>query len=208
MCGKTTLDRQLMTKGNVRPIDESNRTHHKKKRLSNKYILPQVTAKRVRSRGLKRTVLSSDVGGHVEYHNLWLRDIFHRNVKTIIVVIDDRHLLDPQNTDNQVAMGYLVDALINRKKPKRLGFWKRFKRRNYTPHRVLLLANKADEWLNDDYSFEMWERGMISHHPIFEAFQQPLYSLQECNIPTRVDACSASIGWNVEEAIIRGIEDT
>jgi hypothetical protein len=208
LSGKTTLDKQLFTPGEVRPIPESQRTHHKKARIRNRYIMPEPTAKRIRSRGLKRTVISRDLGGHTEYHHMWLRDMFDRKVNTVIVVIDHRHMLDSNNTENQVAFGYLVESLKNGKRPKHLSLWKRWRRRKYAPHRIILLANKADVWLNDEASFDMWQRGTVVKHPIFDAFREHLYSLQELGIPTRVDACSAVVGWNVEEAIMRGIEDT
>ena len=43
MTGKTTLDKQLTTQGEVRPLGDDERTHHKKKRKG--YVLPEATAK-------------------------------------------------------------------------------------------------------------------------------------------------------------------
>ena len=207
LSGKTTMDKQLFTPGEIRPIPKDRRTHHKKAMLRNRYVLPQATAKRIRSRGLKRTIVSRDLGGHTEYHNMWLRDMFDRKVQTVIVVGDHRHLLDGNNTDNQVAFGYLVQALKNGKKPKHLSLWKRWRRRKYAPQRIILLVNKADLWLDDEMAFDMWQQGTIVKHPVFDAFREGLYSLQELGIPTRVDACSATVGWNVEEAIMKGIDN-
>ena len=137
MTGKTTLDKQLTTHGEVRPLGDDERTHHKKKRKG--YVLPEATAKRIRSHGLKRTVVSRDMGGHVEYQSSWLKDMWQRKVKTI--------------------------------------------------------------------AYELWEKGFIVRHSIFDAFRQTLYEFQEANIPVRVDACAASIGWNVDDAIFKGLMD-
>ena len=117
MTGKTTLDRQLTTQGEVRPLGEDDRTHHRQKR-SGQYVLPPPTHKRIRSQGLKKTVVSRDLGGHVEYHSSWLKDMWERKVKTIVVVLDHRHLEDPNNTENQVALSYLVRSLRNQVRPK------------------------------------------------------------------------------------------
>jgi hypothetical protein len=59
----------------------------------------------------------------------------------------------------------------------------------------------------DEESYSQWERGLISEHPIFEPFREHLYTLQELAIPTRVDAVSAAVGWNVEDAIMKGMND-
>lgn len=201
--GKTTLDRQLTTQGEIRPYGEDDRTHHTLRR--GKYILPEATHKRIRSRGMKRTIVSRDIGGHVEYHSTWLRDLWLRKVKTIVVVMDHRHMEDPANTDNQVALSYLVTSLQNQTRPKGLGLRRIFQRR-YMPQRIILLMNKADEWMNQE-TYSQWEQGFILRHPIFDAFRQTLYEIQEMKIPLRADACSAAVGWNVDEAIFRGLAD-
>lgn len=204
--GKTTLDRQLTTQGEVRPLGEKDRTHHTKKR-SGKYVMPEPTAKRIRSHGLRRTIVSRDLGGHTEYHSTWLRDMWTRKVRTIVVVIDHRHMVDPSNTDNQVALSYLVQSLRQGKKPKGRGIWKTLFQRKYSPRRIIILANKADIWLNDEESFDLWRRGAIIRHPLFDSFRETIYEIQEANIPLKVDAVSAAIGWNVDEALFRGLMD-
>jgi len=201
--GKTTLDKQLTTQGEVRPLGEDDRTHHPLKRGN--YILPPATAKRIRSQGLKKTVVSRDLGGHTEYHSSWLKDMWERKVKTIVVVLDNRHLLEVGNTDNQVALSYLVQSLRNQVRPKGLGL-KRIFQRKYMPKRVIVLMNKADKWM-DETAYELWEKGFIVRHEIFDVFRKTLYEFQEANIPVRVDACSATIGWNVDDAIFRGLMD-
>jgi hypothetical protein len=204
--GKSTLDRQLMTEGKIRPLGENERTHHQKKFLSKHHRMPERHIHRVRSDGLQKTVISRDIGGHQEYFPMWLRDMYERRIKTLIVMIDHRHLIDPDNTSNQLAFGYIVESLASGKRPRGLGLISRFKARKWRPNRIIILANKADLWLDED-GYSQWERGLISEHPIFAPFQEHLYQLQELRIPTRVDAVSAMVGWNVEDAIMKGMSD-
>ena len=203
--GKTTLDMQLTTKGEIRPLGEQDRTHDKKSWLGRERM-PEATRKRVKSDGIKsRTIISRDVGGHAEYHSMWLRDMIERNVKTVVVVVDHRHLKDNRNTDNQVALGYLVEALSNKTVPKGLSIRARLRAKRYTPNRIILLANKADQWMEDE-DFFMWERGLIARHCIFDVFRNTLYQLQGMQIPVHLGAVSARYGWNVEGAILKGMK--
>jgi len=48
---------------------------------------------------------------------------------------------------------------------------------------------------------------LISEHEIFKPFKESLYQLQRLHIPVRVDAMSATVGWNVEDALMRGFND-
>ncbi len=204
--GKSTLDRQLMTEGHVRPLGEYDRTHHKKKWLSKHHRMPLRAVRRVRSDGMSKTVVSRDIGGHQEYFPMWLRDMYSRRIETLIILLDHRHLTNTDDTSNQLAFGYIVEHLSNGKRPKGLGFWKRFRARKWRPKRIIVLANKADLWL-DEEGYAQWERGLIFEHPIFLPFREHLYRLQELGVPTRVDAISASVGWNVEDAIMKGMSD-
>lgn len=207
LTGKTTLDRQLTSQGPVRPLsEEKDRTKHMKKPLSNQYILPEATLKRVKSDGTKRMVRSRDIGGDEKYHNMWIRDMWQRKVATVVIVIDHRHLVESNNVDNQMAVEYIVECLRTMKKPKGLGL-KRIFQRKYHPARVIILANKADLWLDTQEELELWQRGAIMKHEIFQPFHEALYQLQEMNIPTYVDAVSAQVGWNVDKALFRGIMD-
>lgn len=205
MTGKTTLDKQLTTPGMIRPLKENQRTHHKLKAFSSTHRMPNQTAKQLVSKGRKKTIISRDIGGHEEYQYMWLKDMYERKIKAVVVVIDHRHLLDPENTDNQVAVGYLVEALANRKPPKALGWFTRFRRRNYRPEKIVILANKADEWMLTDADWEMWERGMIANHPIFDVFREHLFMLQEMRIPVHIDAVSAIRNFNVQETLMKAL---
>ena len=151
-------------------------------------------------------MVSRDIGGHQEYFPMWLRDMYSRRIETLIILLDHRHLTNTDDTSNQLAFGYIVEHLSNGKRPKGLGFWKRFRARKWRPKRIIVLANKADLWL-DEEGYAQWERGLIFEHPIFLPFREHLYRLQELGVPTRVDAISASVGWNVEDAIMKGMSD-
>ena len=168
--------------------------------------MPTTTAKRVRSEGISKTLISRDIGGHTQYMPMWIQDMYKRRVQTLVIVIDHRHLLDRNNTDNQLAVGYIVEYLLNGKKPRGIGLLSRFKARKWKPKRILIVANKADLWLDED-GYSQWERGLISEHEIFGPFKESLYQLQKLHIPVRVDAMSATVGWNVEDALMRGFND-
>ncbi len=166
--------------------------------------MPEPTKKRVKSSGLMKTVISRDLGGHIEYHSTWLRDMIQRRVSTVVVVIDHRHMQDDRNVDNQTALGYLVQSLAKGTKPRGLSLWTRLRARNWSPKRILLLANKADEWMSEE-DYKMWEQGFIKRHPIFDVFREDLYTLQGIHIPVYIDAISARYDWNVEDALIKGM---
>lgn len=205
MTGKTTLDKQLTTPGLIRPLGGDKRTHHKLKALSSTHRMPNSSAKQLVSKGRKKTIVSRDIGGHTEYQYMWLKDMYQRKIKAVVVVIDHRHLLDEDNTDNQVALGYLVESLASKKPPKSLGVWTRLKRRNYRPDKIILLANKADEWLHTDEDWAMWEHGLIANHPIFDVFREHLFLLQEMSIPVHIDAVSAIRNFNVQETLMKAM---
>ena len=88
-------------------------------------------------------------------------------------------------------------------KAKGIGLISRFRSRKWKPKRILIVANKADLWL-DEEGYSQWERGLVSEHEIFQPFKESLYQLQKLHIPVRVDAMSATVGWNVEDALMRG----
>jgi hypothetical protein len=206
LTGKTTLDRQLTTKGEIRELEEQDRTHHNKKKWFRNIVkLPAPTTKRIKSDGLERTIVSRDIGGHIEYHGMWLRDMIERKVGTVIVVVDHRHLKSNKDLSNQTALGYLVQSLSQHTVPRGLSLRARLRAKKYTPQRILLIANKADEWMDDD-AYALWERGFISRHPIFDVFREDLYKLHSLHIPVQMDAISARYAWNVEETIIKGFK--
>ena len=71
-----------------------------------------------------------DIGGHVEYHSMWLRDMIKRKVSTVVIVIDHRHLKNSDDLSNQTAVGYLVKALSTKIIPKGLTLRQRLRAKN------------------------------------------------------------------------------
>ena len=117
------------------------RTHHfKKKLLRNIKKFPAPTTKRVKSQGLEKTVGSRDIGGHIEYHSMWLRDMIERKVGTVIVVVDHRHLLKSNDISNQTALGYLVQSFAEHTIPRGLSLRARVRAKKYAPKRILLVT--------------------------------------------------------------------
>ena len=99
--GKTTLHRQLRTRGEVPEI---------KKRTVG---LERPTRKLVKIDKNMHTVRASDIGGESQYWNLWKKDIRKRKPKHIIFMIDHRHLENNVNMDNQLAWQYFVDLVCD-----------------------------------------------------------------------------------------------
>ena len=100
--GKTTLHQQLRTRGEVPEIKQ--RTVGLQKPLR----------KFVKIEGNAHTVKMSDVGGESQYWNLWKQDMKKRKVKYVLFMIDDRHLKNSANLQNQLAWQYLVDLICDK----------------------------------------------------------------------------------------------
>jgi hypothetical protein len=136
----------------------------------------------------------SDVGGESQYWNLWKQDMKKRKVKYILFMIDDRHLKNSANLQNQLAWQYLVDLICD-------DYWrdgrklKKKKPHDY-PIAIGVWANKFDLW-KDDYEYNS-----IDKHPIFEPFRYGMQKLQERGIPTFRYIVSAK---SDPEMVYRGI---
>lgn len=180
--GKTTLHQQLRTRGEVPEIKERTVGLHKPLR------------KFVKMDGNAHTVKMADIGGESQYWNLWKQDMRKRKVKYILFMIDDRHLTNSANLQNQLAWQYLVDLICD-------DYWrdgrklKKKKGHDY-PIGIGLWANKFDLW-GDKYDYES-----IDKHPIFEPFRYGMQKLQERGIPTFKYIVSAK---SDPEMVYRGI---
>ena len=159
--GKTTLARQLQTRGEVPDI---------KKRTDG---IQAPTRKMIKIDGDIRTIKSSDVGGQAVYWKQWEDDMRRRGVQYIIFMIDQRHLESNMNLDNQLAWRYLVDVILN----KRWSNGKKKKDKDY-PRAVGIWANKFDLW-GKDLDF----REELNNHEIFEPFKMGIQQLNEIGIP-------------------------
>ena len=178
--GKTTLARQLQTRGEVPNI-------HKRTQG-----IQSTTRKLIKIDGDARTIRSSDVGGQAIYWKQWEADMRKRNVKYVIFMIDHRHLESGMNLDNQLAWRYLVDVILN----KRWANGKKKKDSDY-PRAIGIWANKYDLWGKDN-DF----RNEPNNHPIFEPFNMGIQQLNEIGIPCYKYVVSAK---SDSEMVYRGI---
>ena len=161
--GKTTLHRQLRTRGEVPDIKERTIGLHGASR------------KVVKIDGQINTIRAADVGGQSQYWSLWKKDMKKRKPQYIVFMIDDRHLDNRANMQNQLAWQYLIDLICDThwRDGKRL---KKKKDKDY-PKAVGIWANKFDLW-GDKYEYDD-----IQKHPIFEPFAYGMQKLNERGIP-------------------------
>ena len=199
LVGKTTLDRFMTTPGEMEPIAEEERTTHF--RMMGRYVLPRPTRKRVRWKGEKRVVYSSDVGGDERFWSLWIDDMVHRQVEAVVFMFDDRASKGGDEAIQAVGgFKYLIDALIHRQyRYRSLKTW--WKGKKYAPKIVMLVANKADKWWDEDASV-LWQQDRIGEHKVFDPFRPDLIRLQKAGIPTRRGFMATRIGWQVENTMI------
>ena len=199
MVGKTTLDRYMTTPGEMERISPEDRTSHY--RILGKYILPRPTRKRIAWKGEKRVVYSADIGGDERFWNLWVDDMVGRQVEVVAFMFDDR-VMEGGDAAIQAVGGfkYLCDALLHKQyRYRNIKSW--FRGKNYSPKLILLVANKADQWW-DDQANTLWQQQRLGEHSIFDPFREDLIRLQKAGIPTRRSMMATKIGWNVEQTMI------
>ena len=201
MVGKTTLDRYMTTPGEMEEIPENERTDHFK--ILTRYILPKPTRKRLRYKGERRVVHSSDIGGEDRFWNLWIDDMVARQCEYVVFMFDDRAFAG-QGIDQIGGFRFLVDSLIRRQyRYRNVKSW--WKGKKYSPRLVLLVANKADRFF-DKKAAQLWQEGRIGEHKIFDPFRDDLIRLQKAGIPTQRNFMATRIGWNVEQALMDMID--
>jgi GTPase SAR1 family protein len=182
--GKTTLHHQLRTRGEVPNIAE--RT----------VGLKRTTRKVVKIDKDSRTIKTADVGGQTYYWDAWKTDMMNRSVRYIIFMIDDRHLNEAYNLDNQLGWQFMVDTVcdeywrLNKNKSKK-------KKEKDFPVAVGIWANKYDLW-----KAKYEHNGSIEKHPIFEPFKLGMQRLQDRGIPCFKYIVSAK---SDPEMVYRGI---
>jgi len=199
MVGKTTLDRYMTTPGEMEHIASEDRTSHY--RILGKYILPRPTRKRIAWKGEKRVVYSADIGGDERFWNLWIDDMVGRQVEVVAFMFDNR-VTEGGDAAIQAVGGfkYLCDALLHKQyRYRNLKSW--FRGKNYSPKLILLVANKADQWW-DEQANTLWQQQRLGEHSIFDPFREDLIRLQKAGIPTRRSMMATKIGWNVEQTMI------
>ena len=178
LVGKTTLDRYMTTPGEMEHIAVEDRTKHT--RILGRYMLPRPTRKRVRWKGEKRVVHSSDIGGDERFWNLWIDDMVARQVEVVVYMFDHR-VSEGGDAAIQAVGGfkYLCDALIHRQ----------YRHRN------------LKSWWHDQ-SNVLWQQQRLGEHKIFNPFREDLIRLQKSGIPTRRSMMATKIGWNVEPTMV------
>lgn len=181
--GKTTMNHQLRTRGDVPDI--KTRTVGTQ-RASRKFI---------KIDGDAHTVKTADIGGQTVYWNDWVTDMRTRHVKYIIFMIDDRHMDKHFDIEQQLCWTFLVDTIcanewnINSKRKK--------KRDSDFPLAVGIWANKFDLW-KDKYEHD----GPIEQHPIFAAFRDGIQRLNDKGVPCYKYIVSAK---SDSEMVYRGV---
>ena len=199
LVGKTTLDRYMTTPGEMEEIPLDARTSHT--RLLGRFLLPKATRKSVSWKGQKRVVYSSDVGGEERFWNLWIDDMVNRNVEAVVYMFDERAFSGGEEAIKQIGgFKFLVDCLVNRQYRYR-NLRARWRGKKYTPRLVMLVANKADRFFDENAAI-LWQQDRIGEHKIFDPFRDDLIRLQKAGIPTRRSFMATRIGWNVEPTMI------
>ena len=199
LVGKTTLDRYMTTPGEMEEIHMDDRTKHA--RILGRYLLPNATRKRIRWKGQTRVVHSSDIGGDERFWNLWMDDMVNRQVEAVVYMFDHRCQDGGEATIQAVGgFKYLCDAIIHRQyRYRNMKAW--WKGKKYSPKLILLVANKADQWW-DDQANVLWQQQRLGEHNIFDPFREDLIRLQKAGVPTRRSMMATKIGWNVEPTMV------
>ena len=201
MVGKTTLDQFMTTPGEMAEIPEDMRTAHPKRLLKAGYVLPRPTRKRIRWKGERRVIHSADVGGQQRFWNLWIDDMVDRQVEIVVFMIDERTLKGGNGAIDCIGgFKFLVDAIVNQRWNYRR-MWTRWRGKRYKPRLVLLVANKADVWW-DEQANVLWQQQRLRAHRIFDKLRDSMVDFQQAGIPCRVSMMATRIGWNVESTLI------
>lgn len=204
LVGKTTLDLFMRTPGEMEEVEE--RTMHPKRLIQGGHVLPRATRKRLRWKGEKRVVHSADIGGQQRFWNLWIDDMVDRQVEIVIFMTDTRALTGngSQVIDVVGGLEFLVDALIEKRwKYRKLST--RLKGKRYSPKQVWIIANKADEWWDDNANM-LWQSNRLREHKVFDVHRPAMRRLQKAGIPCRVSMMATNIGWNVEKTLLEMLQ--
>lgn len=201
LVGKTTLDRYMTTPGEMEAIAEGDRTKHFKVPGINRFLLPSPTRKRINYKGDTRVVFSSDLGGDERFWNLWIDDMVARQVEAVVFMFDHRSLGGGDAAIQAVGgFKYLVDAILHRQyRYRNLRSWWRGKK--YAPRIIMLVANKADQWWDDNANI-LWQQQRLGEHKMYDPFREDLVRLQKAGVPTKRGMMATRIGWNVENTML------
>ena len=201
MVGKTTLDRYMTTPGEMEEIGLDERTKQFRVPGLNRFLLPKPTRKRVSWKGDTRVVYSADLGGEERFWNLWIDDMVNRQVETVIFMFDHRCTQGGEAAIEAVGgFKYMVDAIIHRQyRYRKFKAW--FKGKKYVPKLIMLVANKADQWWDEQANI-LWQQQRLGEHKMYDPFREDLVRLQKAGIPTKRGMMATKIGWNVENTML------
>jgi len=202
MVGKTTLDQYLTVPGDIDPIPLSLRTAHPKSNTYTGYRKVKETRKQLRLIKVKKPVTTTDIAGDSMFRNLWIDDMFSRNVELVIYMVDHRALSSPQFVNDAVAgLTYLVDNIIKKDISKGISRKAKKKSKNYRPKLFCLMINKMDLWWDERAAY-LWKMGIQKEHPIVRPFRESLKRLRKAGYRAEIMAMSSQHGVNVEKGLI------
>jgi hypothetical protein len=201
LVGKTTLDQYLTVPGDIEPIPLHFRTAHPKASTMTGFQEPTPTRKRIRYKRDKTPVRTTDLAGDHMFRNLWVDDMFGRNVELIIYMVDHRAMTSPQfAADAAAGLTYLVDNIIKKDISKKISRKAKKVSKTYTPRLFCLMINKMDVWW-DAQAQSLWRYGLQKEHPIVAPFRESLKRLRRSGIRAEIKAISSQHGINVEKSL-------
>lgn len=202
MVGKTTLDQYLTVPGDIDPIPFHLRTAHPKSKTATGYKNPSETRKQVRLVKVKKPITTTDIAGDVMFRNLWIDDMFGRNVELVMFMVDHRAMTSRQFAmDASASLSYLVDNIVKKDISKKISRKAKKNSKKYVPRLFCLMINKMDIWW-DERAEALWSLGLQKEHPIVAPFRDSLKRLRKAGIRAEVMAMSSQHGINVEKSLI------
>tara|TARA_R100000149_G_C5880159_1_gene145063 strand:+ start:3805 stop:4539 length:735 start_codon:yes stop_codon:yes gene_type:complete len=202
MVGKTTLDQYLTVPGDIDPIPYEMRTAHAKADNATGFRSPRSTRKQVRLVKEKKPIRTTDLAGDPMFRNLWIEDMFGRDVELVIFMIDHRAMIFKQFAmDASASLSYLVDNMTKKDVSKNISRKAKKKSKKYTPKLFCLMINKMDLWW-DHQAARLWQLGLQKEHPIVAPFRESLKRLRKAGIRAEVMAMSSQHGINVQKNLI------
>ena len=204
--GKTTLDQYLTVPGDIESIPDLFRTSHHKNNSVVGYEMPRATRKQIKWKHEKKSVISSDIAGQSQFKNMWVEDMFARDVEVVVYMIDDRVLNSPQFLVEAVAgFEYLVNNITKKEISKQISRKARKKVKKYRPKVICLMINKMDNWW-DEEARQLHHYGLLREHRIVTHFRNGLKRLRKAGFRAEVHPVSAQRGINVEDTFIHLID--
>lgn len=197
MTGKTTLDQYLTVPGDIDPIPIEFRTTHPKNYTHIGHGMPKTTRKQIRWERQKKSIATTDIAGQSQFRNMWIEDMFGRNVEVVIYMVDHRSLTSLQFTMDAVAgFEYLIDNITKKSISTAISRKAKKQTKKYEPRVFCLLINKMDIWWDKDAE-KLYKHNLLREHQIAYPFRNGLKRLRKAGIRAEVMPISAQHGINV-----------